>query len=309
MTGLPLFPPEGSTAAVEVDRLFLGLIAVSGLTLALVFGLMLTFAVRYRHGSRADRGGAEGKSWRWEVGWTGATLLLFLGLFVWSAHLYLALLQPPAGAIEVLVVGNRWMWKIQHAGGQREINELHVPRGRPVKLVMTSEDVIHSFFLPAFRVKRDVVPGRYQSLWFDPRQDGEFPLLCAEFCGTDHSGMIGRVVVMEPGAFEAWLTAQAPADGLAAQGAALYRSLGCSGCHEGRGPVRAPALAGLYGRPVPLADGRLVTADEGYLRDSILLPQAAVVAGYDPVMPSFAGRLGEDDLARLIAYLKSREAR
>jgi cytochrome c oxidase subunit 2 len=273
--------------------------------LALVFGLVLVFAVRYRRGSRADRRGQLEKSWRWEVSWTAATFVAFLALFYWGADLYQRLLRPPDDATQIFVLGKQWMWQIQHEGGQRELGELHVPLGRPIRLVMTSQDVIHSFFVPAFRVKRDVLPGRYETLWFAPTKTGEFPIRCAEFCGTDHAEMGGRVIVMTPEAFAGWLEAQPPSDSMAAAGAALFRSLGCSGCHSPRSVVRAPPLEGVYGRRVPLADGRFVVADERYLRDSILLPRQEVAAGYQPLMPSFAGQLGEDDILKLIAYIKS----
>src|SRR5207248_93565 len=193
------------------------------------------------------------------------------------------------------VVAKQWMWKVQHPGGQREINELHVPVGRSVRLIMASEDVIHSFFMPALRVKRDVVPGRYQNLWFRAEKTGVFQLLCAEFCGTDHSRMTGRIVVMTAADYESWLSRQDVNDTLASEGAALFRQLGCSGCHLGQGTVRAPPLDGLYGRPVPLHDGTIVVADERYIRDAILLPKSQVAAGYEPVMPSFAGQVSEDD--------------
>jgi cytochrome c oxidase subunit 2 len=305
MKGLPFWPEGASTLSPEVDRLFIGLLIVSALVLILVFGLMTTFAVRYRRGSAADRDHRVKKSWHWEVSWTSATFLAFVGLFYWGADLYTRLLRPPPGTAELFVLGKQWMWKVEHPGGQSEIDELHVPVGRPVRLVMTSQDVIHSFFLPAFRLKRDVLPGRYETLWFQPSRVGEYPILCAEFCGLDHSHMIGRVVVMSEEGYADWLKAQPPGDSMAAAGAALFRQLGCSGCHEGRGPVRAPRLDGLWGRTVPLQDGSTVLADERYVRDSILQPKREIAAGYEPVMPSFAGQIGEHDLLKLLAYIQS----
>src|SRR5690349_7899969 len=213
------------------------------------------------------------------------------------------MMRPPPGAAELFVLGKQWMWKVEHPGGEGEIDELHVPVGRPVRLVMTSQDVIHSFFLPAFRVKRDVLPGRYESLWFEATKTGEFPILCAEFCGLDHSHMKGRVVVLSENDYARWLAVQPPGDTLAVAGAVLFRELGCSGCHEGRGPVRAPRLDGLFGRRVPLQDGSVVVADERYIRDSILQPKREVAAGYAPVMPSFAGQIGEDEVLKLVAYI------
>ena len=297
-------PPVASSMAAEVDRLYAGLLVVTGLVLLLVFVLLLTFAIRYRRGSDADRGDRIRKSWRWEVSWTAATLVAFVGLFFWGADLYARLYKPPADAMDIYVVGKQWMWKIQHPDGQREINELHVPVHRPVRLVMTSQDVIHSFYVPAFRLKHDVLPARYEALWFEATAQGEYPILCAEFCGTDHAHMIGRVVVMEPAAYTRWL-GEGETQSLAAAGEAVFRAQGCSGCHGANSAVHAPSLDGLYGRQIPLQDGSFVTADERYIRDSILRPSAEIAAGYAPIMPSFAGRIEEDEMTALIAYIKS----
>ena len=302
---IPLWRPGASLHAGDVDLLFVGLLLTSLLVVLLLFGLLLGFAIRYRAGNDVERGDRVRKSWRWEIGWSLATLVVFLGLFVWGTSLFLDLDQPPQNAIPIFVVAKQWMWKAQHEGGQREINELHLPVGRAARLTMASQDVIHSFFLPAFRIKHDVVPGRYQELWFEPARTGVFQLLCSEFCGTDHSRMTGRIVVLEGAAFEQWLARQDVTGTLAADGAKLFRELGCSGCHGTGSAVRAPPLEGVYGKPVPLQDGTFAVADEAYLRDSILLPRSQVVAGYEPVMPSFAGRVGEDELIRLVAYIKS----
>jgi cytochrome c oxidase subunit 2 len=306
---IPFWRPGASSYGGDIDLLFAGLLAMSVAVTALLVVLLLTFSIRYRMGSRADRGDRIKKSWHWEVSWTTATLLGFLGLFVWGASLYLTVYGAAPGALPIYVIGKQWMWKAQHPGGQREINEVHVPAHRSVRLIMASQDVIHSFFVPAFRVKHDVVPGRYQELWFEAEKEGVFQLMCAEFCGTDHSRMTGRIVVMAPADYEAWLGRQDVTGTLASEGAALFRELGCSGCHIGDrgtpGTVRAPPLDHLYGKPVPLSDGSVVVADERYIRDSILMPNAQIVAGYAPLMPSFAGRLNEDELIRLIAYIKS----
>lgn len=302
---VPFWRQGDSTYAGDVDLLFVALVAVSLAVVGLLFTLLLAFAIRYRASNEVDRSRRGQESWHWELGWTAATLVAFLVLFVWGAALYLQIYAVPANALPIYVVAKQWMWKAQHPGGQREINELHLPVGQAVRLILASQDVIHSFFVPAFRVKRDVVPGRYESLWLQAEKVGEFPLLCTEFCGTDHSRMKGRVVVLEPADYSAWLTRQGTGDSLASQGADLFRELGCSGCHEGKGTVRAPPLAGLYGKPVPLQDGTMVVADEGYLRDSILRPRAQVAAGYAPAMPTYAGRVSEDQLIRLIAYIKS----
>jgi cytochrome c oxidase subunit 2 len=300
------FVPAASSSGVEIDHLFWALLAISAAVLALVFGLMGVYVVRYRAGSPVDRGALGKKSWRFEIAWTGATLLVFLGLFVWGADLYVRLYEPPGGALKLNVVGKQWMWKIEHPAGQREINALHIPVGTPVELVMTSEDVIHDFAIPAFRIKHDVLPGRYETLWFQATRTGDFHLFCTQFCGTDHAAMIGEVDVLTQPDYQRWLDAEAPGGTLAAAGAELFRRYGCSGCHAGSGTVKAPALDGLYGSPVPLEDGRLVTADDRYLHDAIIQPDGERVAGFPPVMPSYAGQIGEEDLFDLIAYLKSR---
>jgi cytochrome c oxidase subunit 2 len=303
---IPFWQPGNSTHATDVDLLFAGLLATSVLVLALLFTLLFTFAIRYRAGnSAADRDHRTKKSWHWEVAWTALTLAGFLALFVWGAHLYFDIYQTPDKALPIYVVAKQWMWKVQHPGGQREINELHVPVDHPIQLIMASQDVIHSFFMPAFRIKRDVVPGRYQYLSFEAQRTGVYHLFCAEFCGTDHSRMTGRIVVLTPTEYETWLAGQDVTGTLAAEGAGLFRSLGCSGCHGAGSAVRAPALEGLYGQPVPLQSGDVVIADDKYVRDSILLPRAQVVAGYEPVMPSYAGKVTEEDLLRLVAYIKS----
>lgn len=299
------WPEQAGHYAAEVDWLFFGLALVTGLTFALLLFLMIRFMVLFREGSRTKRGPPEEKSWHWEIGWTAASLVIFLCFAVWGADLFVRLYEPPSDAIEMFVVAKQWMWKTQHAGGQREIDELHVPVGRPVRLVMTSQDVIHSFYIPAFRIKHDVVPGRYETLWFQAVKTGTYGLLCAEYCGTQHSGMLGRIVVMEPRDFAAWLASQPQTTDLASEGAALFRSFGCSGCHGAASTVKAPPLEGLFGRPVPLSNGTVVTADERYIRDSILLPKQDIAAGYPDIMPSFAGQIGDDDLIKIVAYIKS----
>jgi cytochrome c oxidase subunit 2 len=292
--------------AGQVDLLFVGLLIVSALVLLLLFTLLLRFAIHYRAGNAdADRDHRIKKSWHWEVAWTAATLVGFLGLFIWGARLFVDLYTAQSDALPIYVVAKQWMWKAQHLTGQREINELHVPLGHTIRLVMSSQDVIHSFFLPAFRIKRDVLPGSTAELSFRPLRPGVFHLFCAEYCGTDHARMTGRIVVLEEAAFATWLARQDVGGTLAAQGAALYRQLGCGGCHGAGATVRAPALEGLYGKPVPLSDGTLALADEAYLRDAVLKPRAQVVAGYEPVMPSYEGKISEDELIPLVAYLKS----
>ena len=240
-----------------------------------------------------------------ESGWTLFPLLLSLALFGWGAAAYYHMERPPGDALQVQVVGKQWMWKLQHAEGKKEINELHVPLGRAVTLTLTSQDVIHSFYIPAFRVKQDAVPGRYTAEWFQPTRLGEYHLFCAEYCGTDHSGMIGRIVVMEPAEYQRWLTSGERTEAVALAGERLFHDRGCSGCHSENSQFHAPLLEGVYGKPVPLASGETVTADDRYIRDSILLPAKQISAGYENIMPSYSGQLGEEEIMQLIAYLKS----
>jgi cytochrome c oxidase subunit 2 len=306
MGWVPFWPASAANTAAVVNAIFVGLLALAVFICAFNYALVALFAVRYRRGSPADRGGAPPKAWHWEIGWTSATLAAFLLLFVWGAGAYIWLYQPPAGiGDEILVVGRQWMWKIQHPEGAREINELHVPLGRPIRLVLASEDVIHSFFIPAFRLKHDVVPGTYETMWFTPTRTGTFRIFCSEFCGLEHAHMDGQVVVMTPADYQRWLAGQPPSQSLAQQGEALFRRLGCGGCHGPNSSVHAPPLEGIYGQKVHLDDGSTVVADDRYIHDSILLPKAQVVAGYAPIMPSFAGQLGEDEVFALVAYIKS----
>jgi len=303
--GLPFWPQRASAYAGEVDFLFICLLVITVLTVGLVFFLLFYFANKYRHGSNAVRDEPTKKTWRWEVSWTAATLLVFVGLAVWGGSLYVHLYNPPRDALQIFVVGKQWMWKAQHPGGQREINALHVPVGQDIRLVMASQDVIHSFYIPALRIKQDVVPGRYETMWFRADRVGRYHLFCAEYCGTDHAKMGGWVTVMSPRDFSDWLRMQGGQQSLAAQGRQLFHRYGCSGCHDPGGTVRAPNLNGVFGSPVPLSDGSMVIADERYVRDSILDPKGQVAAGYAPVMPTFKGQIGEDDLAKLVAYIES----
>jgi len=302
---IPFWKAGLSPYGGDVDLLFMGLLLTSSLVLGLLFFLLTLFCIRYRAGNQVDRANHEAKSWHWEVGWTTASLVCFLLLFLWGASVFFEIYKTPQGELSVFVVAKQWMWKVQHGGGQSEINSLHIPVNRPVRLVMASQDVIHSFFIPALRLKHDVVPGRYQDIEIEANRPGRYHLFCAEYCGTDHSGMTGEIVVMEAPDYAAWLTQQQPGTPLAQEGGALFRELGCSGCHGIGSKIRAPLLEGLFGKPVPLADGSTVSADEKYIRDSILLPRSQIAAGYDPVMPSFEGKISEDQLLRLVAYIKS----
>lgn len=300
-----LLAPEASSIAPRLDALFWLMVALCGLVALGVFVAIVYFSIRYRRGSDADRSGRHKQSMGVELTWTLVPFALFVAVFVWSMFLFVRLHTPPANAQTIYVIAKQWMWKVQHPGGQREINTLHVPLGRPIRLTMTSQDVIHSFYVPAFRVKQDVLPGRYTQLWFTATRLGDFPLFCSQYCGLDHSKMGGSVVVMRPADYARWLDGHAGGESLATRGATLFRERGCSGCHGANASVHAPDLDGIYGRPVHLSDGSTVIVDNMYLRDSILLPDKQIVAGYAPIMPSFEGQLSEDDLLALIAYLKS----
>ena len=303
---LPFWPVNAAQSASVVDTIMFGELGLMVVILCFVFGMMLLFCARYRASSRATRVGVGAKSWRIEIGWTSATLAGFFVLFAFGANAYLFLYRPPAHAdLELYVVGKQWMWKIQHPGGQREIDAMHVPINRTVRIVLASQDVIHSLFLPEFRVKHDAVPGQFQSFWFRPTRLGTFQLECSEFCGTQHAHMIGSVTVMTHAGYARWLRDQGATQSLSQRGAGLFRSRGCSGCHGAASTIHAPSLTGLYGSIVHLDNGSAVRADERYIRDCILLPQNERVAGYPPAMPSFAGQLSEEDLISILAYIKS----
>lgn len=302
---LPLFPANASTMAGEVDALYLALIAISGLAVTVIAILILVFGIRYRRRAPDQSGARVVPSLALEIGWTAIPLVVGLLMFVWGANVYIAQARPPAETLDVYVVGKQWMWKFQHPGGQREINELHVPVGRAVRVTAASEDVIHSFFVPAFRMKADVIPGRYTTLWFNATTPGEYHLFCAEYCGTEHSGMVGRIVVMEPNEFQAWLGGGAAEGSMASQGQKFFQDFACQTCHLDTGQGRGPSLQGLYGSKVELANGQVVEADDAYIRESVLSPMAKVVAGFQPVMPTFQGLVSEEQLLALIEYVKS----
>jgi len=303
---VPFWPRSGAASATTVDAITIGELVLMVGILALVFGMMLTFCIRYRRGSRRRRTPVSTASWKFEVAWTTATLFGFLVLFVFGANAYVDLFKsPPHPDLELYVVGKQWMWKVQHPGGQREIDAMHVPVNRTVKLLLASEDVIHDFYIPAFRLKRDVVPGQLESFWFKATHPGDYRLECGEYCGTEHAHMIGSVIVQSPGDYARWLNEQGVSGSMAQQGEALFRRLGCSGCHGENSTVHAPSLAGLYGTIVHIEDGRTMTADDRYIRDCILIPKTQVVAGYPPVMPSFQGQVSEEEMMQLLAYIKS----
>jgi cytochrome c oxidase subunit 2 len=303
LNNFPLWPVQASTLARNVDALYIFLLIVTGMMTLLVFSFLIYFAARYRHrpGVRAEQ--IEGST-PLEITWSTIPFLIFLVIFGWGALVYFKERTPPADATEVYVVAKQWMWKLEHAEGQREINELHVPVGRDVKLIMTSQDVIHSFYIPAFRVKQDVLPGRYTVEWFRATKPGVYHLFCAEYCGTQHSGMVGDIVVQEPAQYEAWMNGGAGGP-LSATGEKIFAELGCATCHRSDAQGRGPNLQGVFGKPVQLEDGRTVTADENYLRECILDPGAKRVKGFQPIMPTFQGLVTEEQVNALVAYIKS----
>jgi cytochrome c oxidase subunit 2 len=305
--GFRLFPDQASAYASRVDALYLALLGVAVFFTVLIASLIVYFSIKYRRGNKqVDRTPAAGSSLTLEITWIVIPFLISMVIFFWGASLFFNAYRSPPGALEVQVVGKQWMWKIQHSNGRREINTLHVPLGRPVKLTMISEDVIHSFFVPVFRIKRDVLPGTYSTCWFEATQPGEFHLFCAEYCGTNHSRMIGSVIVMEPADYQNWLSGGASNELPTVSGKRLFEELRCTTCHvPNEGTSRCPPLENLYGHEVKLVSGQTVIADEDYLRESILRPNAKVVAGFQPLMPSFDGQVNEEQLIQLIAYMKS----
>ena len=307
MQWIPLMPERASTVAQSVDEFFYFLIAVSLFFIVLIASLEIYFAMRYRRQHDDEVPLPVRSSTRLEVVWIGVPFLISMAIFGWGASLYYELYRMPADAMDIYITGKQWMWRAQHMNGRREINTLHVPVGRKVKLTMTSEDVIHDFSIPAFRIKRDVLPGRYSYLWFEATKPGEYHLFCAEYCGTDHSKMIGTVYVMEPADFQAWLGGSTPGTTLAGTGEKLFNQLACNTCHRVGEEGRGPNLEGLWGTQSVMADGEIVTADESYLREAILNSQARIVAGYTGpvIMPNFQGQLSEDQVLQLIAYIKS----
>ncbi|MCC6699009.1 MAG: cytochrome c oxidase subunit II [Candidatus Hydrogenedentes bacterium] len=304
MSNVPLAPEQASTIAPKIDLVLYVLTGLSAFFLFAVCAILVFLAIRYRKGTKVNRVIENPDAKALELTWTIIPTIMGIAVFVWTALVYFEYSRPPENAMEILVTGKQWMWKIQHPNGKREINQLHVPLGVPVKLTMTSEDVIHSFFVPVFRVKRDVLPNRYSDLWFEATKTGTFHLFCAEYCGTDHSRMVGQVVVMEPEEYELWLSGANVGVPAASAGEKLFTKLGCVTCHEGTSP-RGPALKGVFGKEVQLQTGEMIVVDEDYIRESILNPQAKLVAGYPPLMPTFQNQIREQDLFTLINYIKS----
>ncbi len=327
MGQIPFFPIEASTQAWQTDALMLLLLGLSAFFTLIVVALIIFWGLRYRRGRPADRSNPPTHNTRMEISWMVGLLVLSAITYVLATKVYFDMANPPKDAMDVYVVGLQWMWKFQHPEGQQEINELHVPVGVPVRLVMTSQDVIHSLFIPDFRIKHDVIPGRYVTVWFQATQVGQYHLFCTQYCGTNHSRMIGTVYVMQPADYAAWLaggTTTAAAAAPSAAGAAagtsggasattslaqagqqLFNTMGCANCHAPGSGTIGPNLVGLFGKAVPLSNGTSVTADENYIRESILNPSAKIVAGYQNDMPTFQGRLTEEQILQLIAFIKS----
>jgi cytochrome c oxidase subunit 2 len=304
ISGIPLFPAQASSLAGEVDNLYFGVLAITAFFALLVAVLVIAFAVKYRDPTGTRIGPPITGSIPLELAWTIIPFLISMGIFVWATLVFFHLIRPPDQTLEIYSTGKRWMWRFQHLEGQSEINELHVPRGRAVKVTFTSEDVLHSLYFPAFRVKADAIPGRYSAIWFTATQTGTFHLFCAEYCGTQHSGMIGSVIVMEPDDYQAWLSGST-GQPLAARGEQLFQQLACVTCHLNDGSGRGPSLAGVYGTQTRLANGSVVVVNDTYVRESILTPQSKLVAGYGPLMPTFQGQVSEESVMSIIAYIKS----
>lgn len=300
---LPLFPEQASQVAGQVDAFYLFLVLITTFFSLLIAVLILFFIVKYRQSPDRKAVQIHGSTLL-EIIWTVIPLGISMVIFVWGAVLYYHIQNPPNNSLEIYGVAKQWMWKFQHPGGQREINSLHVPTGRPVKVTLISQDVIHDFFVPAFRVKQDVLPNRYVVSWFTPTKPGTYHLFCSQYCGTNHSAMIGEVVVMQPEDYAEWLASGKAEGSLASQGEKLFQEFSCTTCHRPDSGARGPNLQGLYGRPVRLTDNRVVVADDNYIRESILNPNAKVVAGFQPIMPTFQGVVSEEGLIQITEYIK-----
>jgi cytochrome c oxidase subunit II len=299
-----LFPREASTIAPYADALYFFLLAITVIGLVLVGTLVFGFSIRYRQERHPVAEQIEGSTLL-EATWTIIPLALFLICFVWGALLYFRIYNPPTNAMNIYVVGKQWMWKAEHPGGQHEINALHVPTGRPVQLTMISQDVFHSFSIPDFRVKREVIPGRYSTVWFQATVPGTYHIFCTQYCGTNHSVMIGEVTVLSPEGYQKWTQESTSGMSLAQNGERLFASMGCNACHSGSAAARGPNLAGVYGSKLQLTNGSEVLVNDAYLRDAILNPSQHVTAGYTPIMPTYQGQISEDGLIDLVEYIKT----
>lgn len=303
--GIPLFPEQASTFAKDVDSLYLFIVATSAIFALGVTVAVIAFGIIYRRKHAGEVGARIEGNLPLELLWSIIPTMISMVMFGWGASTYFQMRTPPAEAMTVYAVGKQWMWKFQHPEGQREINELHVPVGKPVRVTITSEDVIHSLYFPSFRTKMDAIPGRYTQLWFEATKVGTYHIFCTEYCGTNHSGMIGSVVVMEPTEYQAWLAGGTSEGTLAERGEKLFTELACNTCHLDTGLGRGPSLKDIVGKQAELADGSSVLIDEGYLRESIMNSQAKIVKGYQPLMPAFQGLINEDNLVSLVEYIKS----
>lgn len=301
----PLFPDSASAMAREIDALYFAALGITAFFSLLIAALVFYFATRYRR-QFPDQVGKPEKGGLWlEIVWSVIPLVILIGMFAWGAKIFFEARRPPSDAVAYYVTAKQWMWKLQHPDGRREINELHVPKGLTIKLVMTSEDVIHSFFVPAFRIKMDVLPGRYTTLWFKADKVGTYRLFCAEYCGAEHSYMGGSIVVLEPRDYEAWLAGRTLTAPRVATGEEVFARLACDTCHRSESAAQAPILDGIFGKMAKFTDGSEALVDENYLRESILNPGAKIVEGYMAVMPTFQGKLTEEEMLQLIRYLKS----
>jgi cytochrome c oxidase subunit II len=298
-----LFPREASTIAPYADALYFFLLLITVIGLILVATLVFGFSIRYRKEKSPVATQVEGSTLL-EATWTIIPLALFMVAWIWGALLYFRIYNPPTNAMNIYVVGKQWMWKAEHEGGQHEINALHVPTGRPVQLTMISQDVFHSFSIPDFRVKREVIPGRYSTVWFEATTPGTYHIFCTQYCGTKHSAMIGEVTVLSPEDYQKWTQESTSGMSLAQNGERLFASMGCNACHSGSAAARGPNLAGVYGSKLQLANGSQVLVNEAYLRDAILNPSQHVTAGYAPIMPTYQGQVSEDGLIDLVEYVK-----
>jgi cytochrome c oxidase subunit 2 len=301
----PLFPPNASSVATEMDLLYFFIVAVCAFFAVLVTVLVVVFTLKFKRRSPEEVGADIHGSLALELTWTVIPFVLAMAMFAWGADLAFRLIRPPRDAMEIFAVGKQWMWKIQHPDGTREINQLHVPINRPVRVNLGSEDVIHDFSIPAFRVKMDVVPGKWTTMWFTATRTGTYHLFCAEYCGTMHSGMIGEVIAMEPQDYEAWLSGGRTTGTPVENGERLFADTGCITCHKVDATGRGPTLHGVFGSPVELSDGRTVIADENYIRESIMNSQAKIVRGYQPIMPPYQGMISEENLMQLVAYIRT----
>ncbi len=301
----PFQPPAASSIANSIDQLYLLLSGITAFFTVLIFSIIFYFMIKYRRKTPGESGTETHTPMSLELTWTIIPSLICVVLFVWSSSLYVRNDRPPAASTEIFVIGKQWMWHLQHPEGPREINELHVPVGVPVKLTMISQDIIHDFYIPAFRVKKDVLPGRYSSIWFQPTETGTFHLFCAQYCGTNHSEMIGWVYVMSPGDYATWLAGGEKTESMSQQGAQLFSQFGCGGCHSGDSGSRGPNLAGIYGKPEKVSNGETRVVDEATIRQAIVNPNSIRVAGFQAIMPTYQGQIDDEQILQLIAYVKS----